>query len=1005
MKFTSLFLLLLCSLTAFAQQEPADKTLSPYFMVKGAAKGVDALPLKNTSAKVNIAGVIADVAVTQTYVNTGTQTLECVYVFPGSTQAAVYGLTMRIGQRTVKAKIAEREKARAQYEQAKREGKRASLLEQQRPNVFQMNVANITPGDTIEVELRYTELLVPENGEYRFVYPTVVGPRYTNGKSGNNYGSTAQPYQHKGDAPFYASELYVHLAAGMPVLDVQSPSHRIDVDYKTDADADVRLHQTETKGGNRDFILKYSLRGEQVDAGLLLYDDGDEKFFLCMAQPPKSVAKADIPAREYIFVVDVSGSMNGFPLDVSKKLLKNLVGGLRSNDQFNVILFAGTSNILADKSLKANSGNLQKAFDFLDKQEGSGGTELLPALERALKLPRAKKGLSRSIVVVTDGYIDVEAECFNLVRRNLNKANLFAFGIGSSVNRHLIEGLAHVGGGLPFVVLNEKEAGPIAEQFRQYIATPVMSEITVSFPGFDAYDIVPDVVPDVFSQRPVIVMGKWRGNVGGDILIQGHVGNKAHVIRVPVNKAQPDIRNAAIRAIWARERIKYLMDYNAFGKDEKRDKAVTQLGLKYSLLTAFTSFIAIDEVVAANGKPVQVKQPLPMPQGVSNLAIGFDLSIRGMSGFKRKPDGTAGVVFGSFLALLLAVYLLRRFKSQWVLFIAGATMLGSCAQEPAPVAFVQGDSVAFMLGSDRSDRNPYFTIAEDYFAHSEAEQTDLQVSSCKTLREVHEYLAEHRPMTGPWRCIRLVVHGNAWTGMRVAVDGPMRDRTDADLLQDAMTEGLFPALPEGHVDSATQLIVDGCNLGHDKALLAMLSQAFDGASVHSARYFNIFERTDVGVKRYLADYSYVVFPNGTFPGNPAVARELATRYANDTTDWHEALQRIEPRFSGDSYVHYFVVPVEWIVLYDPSAALPKPQTEAEKQTWVASQPELMTCLDTMGLLPSHFQWTIKQTTFEGQPALTADGLAKVYCVIQPLKDADGLLNPAVEDERYYSVVQ
>ena len=270
MKLTSLFLLLLGSLTAFAQQEPADKTLSPYFMVKGAAKGVDAMPLKSTSAKVNIAGVIADVAVTQTYVNTGAQTLECVYVFPGSTQAAVYGLSMRIGSRTIKAKIAERGKARAQYEQAKQEGKRASLLEQQRPNVFQMNVANITPGDTIEVELRYTELLVPENGDYQFVYPTVVGPRYTNGKSGNNQGFTAQPTQRKGEAPLYAFDLSVHLAAGMPVLDVQSPSHRIDVDYKSDANADVRLHQTETKGGNRDFILKYSLRGAQVDAGLLL---------------------------------------------------------------------------------------------------------------------------------------------------------------------------------------------------------------------------------------------------------------------------------------------------------------------------------------------------------------------------------------------------------------------------------------------------------------------------------------------------------------------------------------------------------------------------------------------------------------------------------------------------------------------------------------------------------------------------------------------------------------
>lgn len=218
-----------------------------------------------------------------------------------------------------------------------------------------------------------------------------MAPRYTNGKSGNNDGFTALPYQKSGEAPLHAFDFSVHLAAGMPVLDVKSPTHRIDVDYHSDTNADIRLHKTETKDGNRDFILKYSLRGEQVEAGLLLFDDGGEKFFLLMAQPPKTVAKADIPAREYIFVVDVSGSMNGFPLDVSKKLLKNLVGGLRPVDQFNVILFAGTSNILSDKSLKANSDNLQKAFDFLDKQEGSGGNELLPALENALNCPAPKK--------------------------------------------------------------------------------------------------------------------------------------------------------------------------------------------------------------------------------------------------------------------------------------------------------------------------------------------------------------------------------------------------------------------------------------------------------------------------------------------------------------------------------------------------------------------------------------------------------------------------------------
>ncbi len=178
--FTWAFLLLIATAVSAQQAEFADKTLSPYFFVKSDDPAVDQLPLQSTSAIVNISGVIADVEVTQGYKNEGERPLEAIYIFPASTRAAIYGMKMIIGERTINAIVRTRDKARHEYELAKQQGKSASLLEQQRPNVFQINVANIMPGDVVRVELSYTELLVPADRVYEFVYPTVVGPRYSN---------------------------------------------------------------------------------------------------------------------------------------------------------------------------------------------------------------------------------------------------------------------------------------------------------------------------------------------------------------------------------------------------------------------------------------------------------------------------------------------------------------------------------------------------------------------------------------------------------------------------------------------------------------------------------------------------------------------------------------------------------------------------------------------------------------------------------------------------------
>ena len=615
-----------------------DRTLSPYFVVKSDDPSVDRLPLLSTKADVSIAGVIADVKVKQVYKNDGKKPIEAIYTFPASTRAAVYAMKMTIGDRTIVARIQEREKARQDYEAARQHGQTASLLEQQRPNVFQMNVANIMPGDFITVEMSYTELLVPAEGVYEFAYPTVVGPRYSNVNEKEAPKSehwVKSPYTHEGEAPTYEFGMNARIAAGLPIQEIACPSHKTSIKYEGLTEATVALDPSEKQGGNRDFVLRYRLAGGKIESGLLLYKGKDENFFLAMIQPPKRIEQFQIPPREYIFIVDVSGSMHGFPLDISKTLLRNLLANLRPKDYFNVLLFSGDNAVLAEHSLPATKVNLEKAIKVIDEQRGGGGTEILPALRRSLALPRAK-GTSRNFVIITDGYVTVETEAFDLIRKSLGQANFFAFGIGSGVNRYIIEGMARVGMGEPFVIEKPDAAAAQAEKFRKYIQTPVLTDINVSFPGFDAYDVEPEHVPDVLAERPIIISGKWRGAGNGTIKVTGMSAQGAYSRTLSVAEFSPDTANSALRYLWARQRIQMLADYNNLRQDSARIKEVTALGLKYSLLTQYTSFVAIDKKVRnVGGKTEVVEQALPLPQGVSDYAVGGGAA----TGFAGKSFG------------------------------------------------------------------------------------------------------------------------------------------------------------------------------------------------------------------------------------------------------------------------------------------------------------------------------------------------------------------------------
>jgi Ca-activated chloride channel family protein len=433
----------------------------------------------------------------------------------------------------------------------------------------------------------------------------------------------------------------------------------------------VTLAPTTQPANNRDFILKYRLMGQQIQSGLMLYRGQDENFFLLLAQPPENVRPENIPPREYIFVVDVSGSMNGFPLNITKNLMRKLVSSLKPTDTFNVILFAGVSNILSERSLPATPENILRAIRVIDEQRGSGSTRFYPALERALNLPHPEN-ISRSIVVVTDGFIETEKKNFTLIQQNLNNANVFSFGIGSSVNRYLIEGIAKAGQGEPFIITKEAEAQAIADRFFSYIRAPVLTKISVEYQGFEAYAVEPPAIPDLLAQRPLQIFGKWRGQASGTIVVKGTHGEGEYRQTFDLDAAPARPEHRALRYLWARSRVAALSDFNFGTLTNETIKEIVTLGLTYELLTDHTSFVAVHDVVRnPTASSTDVTQPLPLPQGVSNLAVGGgpnpyggNMSVSSPAAKKVPEPEIMMLLLGLALSLLGAAILRRRSGSR-----------------------------------------------------------------------------------------------------------------------------------------------------------------------------------------------------------------------------------------------------------------------------------------------------------------------------------------------------
>lgn len=572
-----------------------------------------ACPLKHTDVKADISGFLARVTVTQEFVNPLNEPIEAVYVFPLPNRAAVDDMTMKVGDRTVKGLIKKREEARKIYEEARQRGQVASLLNQERPNVFTQAVANIAPGAKVDIVISYVETLKYEAGTYEFVFPMVVGPRYNPQGFGN---PVVTPMPAKNARAGHDISVAVNVDAGLPIVDLTAPTHEVDTTRPDAKRATVHL-RNRNEIPNRDFILRYKVGGRGIQDTVLAHHDNRGGFFTLILQPPDRAAAAEVTPKELVFVVDTSGSMHGFPMDKSKEVIKMALDGLHPRDTFNLILFSGDTRILFPQPVPATPENVRQAQHLLLTQQGSGGTEMMKAIKAALEPTRSQDHI-RIVCFMTDGYVGNDREIVDEIKHYSN-ARVFSFGIGSSVNRYLLDKMAEAGRGEVEYVGLDDDGSAAAKRFWERVRNPLLTDISVDWNGLPVSEIYPTRVRDLFDAKPVVITGVYSKAAKGTIRLKGKMRGREVVREIPVNFPADEPKHDVLATLWARAKVEHLDGENISEADRAE---ITRLGLKYRLMTQYTSFVAVEEkVVNEGGVMKRVDVPLELPHGVSHEGI------------------------------------------------------------------------------------------------------------------------------------------------------------------------------------------------------------------------------------------------------------------------------------------------------------------------------------------------------------------------------------------------
>ncbi|HHW77059.1 MAG TPA: VWA domain-containing protein [Xanthomonadaceae bacterium] len=672
------------------------------------------LPLLKTDIDADVQGDVARVTVTQTFANPLDRAVHATYLFPLNENAAVNAMTMEIGDERVRAKIQRIEEARATFQKAKSEGRSAALLSQHRPNMFTQDIANLMPGLPIKVALTYAQTVPRVDGAYELVIPLVVGPRYQpqgagvapgqpasnggvqhwNAQTGTSGGATARNSQtaygqwEVEELPAYPPVfelnvpeqidpervgLAVHVNAGMAIANIESRTHPITTETPDSGRAEVKLANSRTLD-NRDFVLRYTLAGTRTQAGLLAYRDQRGGFFSLLLEPPEVPAETEITPREMVFVLDCSGSMHGLPMDTSKAFMRAALRRLRPTDSFRIVRFSDAATEFSAQPLPATPQNIQAGLRYTDALNGEGGTEMSTGIRQALT-PPVPAGALRIVTFLTDGYIGNEAEILKLLQTHLGDARLYAFGVGTGVNRYLLSEMGRVGRGFTRTMDPTEDLEKVAGELADRLQSPVLTDIEIDWGGMEVSEQSPDRLPDLFAGQSLRVQGRYGRPGQHEITVRGLVRGRPASLLLKIELPEASTEGEAVPLIWARSVIGDLQYRLTTGAHQPGGEIIhtdalkqriTELGLNFALVTPWTAFVAVSEKIYNPNPESTPTLPVPMAQvkGTTERAYGepaapLTTAAVFTGGGAPEPAALFGLVL---MTLLLAGFLFKASK-------------------------------------------------------------------------------------------------------------------------------------------------------------------------------------------------------------------------------------------------------------------------------------------------------------------------------------------------------
>lgn len=631
-------------------------------------EGGQPLPLLHSEAQIHITGDIATVRVTQTFKNPSSQAHSAHYLFPLPHDSAVHAMTMRVGDEVVRARIEEVSAAKKTFAAAKAQGKTAALLEQHRANVFTQDVAHIPGAGEVVIEIHYAQPVPREEGAYNLHFPMVVASRYDNHAAGATDAKLKAPPKgllHKDDARATGTtntqprvRVSVKLDTGLPITTLSSPSHELEVNRPAPAKAEVLLAAGEVVD-DRDFVLRYTLAGEDVQAGLLQHTDPRGSYFSVLVEPPAEVAEAQVQARELVFVIDASCSMAGAPLDLSRRLMRNMLHQVRPEDRFRLIVFGSSTAELSRGAVAPTAENLARADAFLSNLRTMGGTEIELGIQAALS-PEADPERLRLVVFLTDGFIGDELSVMRTIEAHRGAARIFSFGVGDSVNRWLLEEMAVAGHGVATIVGLSDDGEQVVDALTARLRSPFVTDAWVDFGGCEVSQVSPAGTFDLYAGRAVRLLGRAPATpCKTQPILRGQVGGEARrwplkVVRLEGPQAE------AIPILWARAQVADRMRSLArplrgpapLAERDQLVREITQLGLDYGISTRWTAFVAVAQRTTTEGPSPEADIPLGQPHGVNSPA---GHSFGGSS--TPEPAEWAAMLM---LAMMAAMVLLRQ---------------------------------------------------------------------------------------------------------------------------------------------------------------------------------------------------------------------------------------------------------------------------------------------------------------------------------------------------------